>query len=81
MFSVSTSPPRPTEAKVVMSVELKKGDRVRITKHITPGIGAVPPPGATGTVAYRREDETVLVELDDGRRGLFAPWELEYVGD
>jgi len=56
---------------------MTKGDRVRITDRITPGIGEAPRPGMKGTIERQLENGTVLVVLENGKRGLFASWEVE----
>jgi hypothetical protein len=56
---------------------MKKGDRVRVTERVAAGWGAPPKPGTLGTVESVREDGTLLVVLEDGRRALLAPFELE----
>lgn len=56
---------------------MKKGDRVRVTRHITAGVGEPPKPGALGTIDTILENGTVIVNLDDGRRAQLASWEVE----
>jgi hypothetical protein len=60
-----------------MSRPLRKGDRVRVTEKVLPGWGTPPKPGTLGTVESEREDGTLLVLLQDGRRALLAPFEVE----
>ena len=59
----------------------ENGSRVRVNGAVSPGMGKVPNRGDRGTVESQREDGTVLVKLDDGRRALLAAWELELVED
>jgi hypothetical protein len=59
-----------------VTIGLNKGDRVRVVIS-SPGIGHIPKVGDRGTVEIQREDETVVVKLDDGRRALLASWEVE----
>lgn len=55
------------------------GQRVRVTKAVTPGIGTPPEPGTLGRVERQNEDGTLIVKLDDGRRVMLASWEVEKV--
>lgn len=58
-------------------IPYKKGDRVRVTEQIRPGVGVPPKAGQTGTVEVQNDDGTVIVKLDDGRRAMLASWEVE----
>ena len=64
-----------------MTIGLAKGDRVRVTKQIKPGVGVLPKPGDRGTVDATTEDGNVVVQLDSGRRALLAHWEVELTED
>jgi hypothetical protein len=56
---------------------MKKGDRVRVTEQITPGVGEPPKAGTLGMIEAQLENGTVIVKLDDGRRAQLASWEVE----
>jgi len=56
---------------------MKKGDRVRVSSRITPGVGEPPKPGTLGTIERILENGTLIIELDDGRRAQLASWEVE----
>ncbi len=56
---------------------MNKGDRVRVTDKIVPGVGNLPKAGDLGTVEAQLENGTVIVKLDDGRRAQLASWEVE----
>ena len=58
---------------------MKKGTRVRVNERITPGWGNPPKPGTLGTVDLVREDGTVIVLLDDGRRVLLGSAEIDSI--
>ena len=48
---------------------------MRVTDQIVPDIGSTPRVGDQGIVEIQREDGTVVVKLDDGRRAILASWE------
>jgi hypothetical protein len=60
-----------------VTLSFKKGDRVRVTDKIRPGLGRPPPVGAPGTIETVLENGTVIVKLDDGYRAQLASWEVE----
>jgi hypothetical protein len=56
---------------------MEKGDRVRVTEQVMPGVGEPPEPGTLGTIETQLENGTVIVKLDDGRHAQLASWEVE----
>ena len=63
-----------------MTIGLHRDDRIRVVIS-SPGIGRIPNVGNRGTVETQREDGTVIVKMDDGRRAHLASWEVELVED